>query len=64
MLHHTLRSQACSWLEVDIIRLDLGQKLPFRLRPKLLAAALARGVVFEVGCLSCRGYRGCWVTCA
>eukprot|EP00983_Pelagomonas_calceolata_P051404 1142387-Pelagomonas_calceolata.AAC.4 len=35
--------QACHWLDVEIISLDLGQKLPFRLRPKLLAAATARG---------------------
>jgi len=40
--------QACHWLDVEIISLDLGQKLPFRLRPKLLAAATARGVMFEV----------------
>lgn len=40
--------QACQWLEVEIISLELGQKLPFRLRPKMLAAAVARGVMFEV----------------
>jgi ribonuclease P/MRP protein subunit RPP1 len=40
--------QACSSLDVDIISLDLSQRLPFRLRPGMLKTALSRGLVFEV----------------
>lgn len=40
--------QACTSLPVDLICLDLGKRLPFRLKPPLLQAALARGVHFEV----------------
>lgn len=40
---------ACGSLEVDLIALDLSRRLPFRLKPALVRAALARGVHFEVG---------------
>lgn len=39
---------ACSSLDVDVISLDLGRRLPFKLRPAQLKAALARGVAFEI----------------
>jgi hypothetical protein len=41
-------SQACSSLDVDLISLDLSQRLPFRLRPALLKPAIGRGIMFEV----------------
>ncbi len=44
--------QACSSLQVQIISLDLAQRLPFRLKPKVLAPALERGVMFEI-CYAC-----------
>jgi ribonuclease P/MRP protein subunit RPP1 len=44
-----LGMQACMSLPVDLICLDLTKRLPFRLKPPLLQAALARGVHFEVG---------------
>jgi hypothetical protein len=34
-------------LPVDLISLDLTKRLPFRLKPPLLQAAVARGVHFE-----------------
>uniref|UniRef100_A0A061QLY7 Ribonuclease P/MRP protein subunit RPP1 n=1 Tax=Tetraselmis sp. GSL018 TaxID=582737 RepID=A0A061QLY7_9CHLO len=40
--------QACSVLDVDIICIDAGQRLPFKLRPPLLKNALDRGVHFEI----------------
>mmetsp|Transcript_19647 Transcript_19647/g.54586 ORF Transcript_19647/g.54586 Transcript_19647/m.54586 type:complete len:273 (-) Transcript_19647:148-966(-) len=40
--------QACTVLEVDIISIDLGMRLPFKLRPPVVKAAVARGVVFEI----------------
>ena len=42
--------QACTSLEVDIISLDLAKRLPFKLKPGPLQAALKRGVHFEVCC--------------
>lgn len=36
--------QACSSLDVDIISLELHQRLPFKLKPNILKPALARGV--------------------
>jgi ribonuclease P/MRP protein subunit RPP1 len=39
---------ACTTLDVDLISLDLGARLPYRLKPALVAAALARGVHFEL----------------
>ena len=39
--------QACMSLPVDLICLDLAKRLPFRLKPPLLQAAVARGVHFE-----------------
>lgn len=41
-------AQACTSLQVDIITLDLGRRLPFWLRPGPLQAAVKRGVHFEV----------------
>jgi hypothetical protein len=40
---------ACNSLDVDIISLDLSRRLPFRFKPALIKAALARGLTFEVG---------------
>lgn len=40
--------QACTSLEVDIISLDLAKRLPFRLKPGPLQAAVKRGLHFEV----------------
>ena len=45
--------QACSSLQVDIISLDLAHRLPFRLRPKVLAPAVERGVMFEISYACC-----------
>ncbi|XP_057865377.2 uncharacterized protein LOC131073035 isoform X1 [Cryptomeria japonica] len=39
---------ACLNLEVDLISLDLSQKLPFHLKSSLIRAAVQRGVFFEV----------------
>ncbi|GAB4820355.1 hypothetical protein N2152v2_007401 [Parachlorella kessleri] len=39
---------ACTSLDVDIISLDLSRRLPFRFKPALVKAALARGLHFEV----------------
>ncbi len=33
---------------MDIIALELWQRLPFKLKPALVKAALARGVFFEI----------------
>lgn len=44
--HHL---QACASLPVDLISLDLAKRLPFRFKPQMVQAALARGVHFEVG---------------
>ncbi|KAK9861946.1 hypothetical protein WJX84_000126 [Apatococcus fuscideae] len=52
-LSERLLQQACSSLQVDIICLDLAHRLPFRLRPKVLAPALQRGVMFEVCYAAC-----------
>ena len=40
--------QACTSLEVDVISLDLAKRLPFKLKPGPLQAALKRGLHFEV----------------
>jgi len=40
--------QACNSAHVDIISLNVGQRLPFKLRPQMLKPALARGAVFEI----------------
>lgn len=40
--------QACSVLDGDLITVDLTQRLPFRLKPPLVKAALQRGLLFEV----------------
>lgn len=40
--------QACTSLDVDIISLDLARKLPFKLAPSALQAAVERGIYFEV----------------
>lgn len=40
--------QACTSLHVDLIALDLGRRLPFRLRPASLQAAVKRGLHFEL----------------
>ena len=40
--------QACTSLEVDVISLDLAKRLPFKLKPGPLQAALNRGLHFEV----------------
>ena len=45
--------QACASLQVDIISLDLSHRLPFRLRPKVLAPAVQRGVMFEISYACC-----------
>ena len=40
--------QACTALDVDVIAFDLARRLPFRLRPAALAAAVKRGVALEL----------------
>ena len=40
--------QACTSLEVDVISLDLAKRLPFKLKPGPLQAALKRGLHLEV----------------
>ena len=40
--------QACSSLDCDIICLELNQRLPFKLKPSLLASAVKRGIHFEI----------------
>lgn len=39
---------ACTSLPVDIISLDLTKRLAYRFKPSTIAAAMARGVYFEV----------------
>jgi ribonuclease P/MRP protein subunit RPP1 len=41
-------SQACLSLECDIISLDLSARLPYYFKFKTLAAAIARGIRFEI----------------
>ncbi len=43
-----LFAQCCERLEVDIIALDLAQRLPFHIRTPQVGQALERGLVFEV----------------
>ncbi|KAK9840602.1 hypothetical protein WJX81_003932 [Elliptochloris bilobata] len=40
--------QACTALDVDVITFDLARRLPYRLRPAALAAAVKRGVALEL----------------
>lgn len=40
--------QACMSLRVDLITFNFTRRLPFRLKPTLLQAAVDRGVHFEV----------------
>ena len=40
---------ACNNKRVDLIALQLGVRMPFRMRPPALKAAAANGVAFEVG---------------
>ena len=40
--------QACTSLECDLITLDMTQRLPFKLRPQHLQAAVSRGIHFEL----------------
>ena len=42
-------TQACMSLRVDLITFNFTRRLPFRLKPTLLHAAIDRGVHFEVG---------------
>ncbi|KAK9370656.1 RNase P subunit p30-domain-containing protein [Lipomyces kononenkoae] len=39
---------ACTSLDIDLISLDLSQRLPFYLRHRTLGAAVARGIKFEI----------------
>ncbi|RKP01678.1 hypothetical protein CXG81DRAFT_6830, partial [Caulochytrium protostelioides] len=39
---------ACQQLDVDLITLDLSQRLPFYLKAPTLNAAVVRGVAFEI----------------
>eukprot|EP00899_Mesostigma_viride_P020354 jgi/Mesvir1/2831/Mv13923-RA.1 len=39
---------ACRNLDVDIISFDMTKRLPFRMNPASIAAAVARGVYFEI----------------
>ena len=39
---------ACQSLEVDIISLDLSEKLPFNIKHGLVREAVGRGIVFEI----------------
>lgn len=39
---------ACNVLKADIIAVDLSSRLPFKLKPTLVKAAVARGLAFEV----------------
>ena len=43
-----LDTQACTSLDVDLITFDLARRLPFRLRPAALAAAVKRGMALEL----------------
>ena len=40
--------QACMSLKVDLITFNFTRRLPYRLKPTLLQAAVGRGVHFEV----------------
>ena len=44
-------------MEVDLISLDMTQRLPFKLRPNLVKAAVARGIYFEVDTSQKNEYR-------
>jgi ribonuclease P/MRP protein subunit RPP1 len=41
--------QACTSLDCDLICLNLSARLPFKLRPNLIKAAVQRGLHFVVG---------------
>ncbi|GFR44572.1 hypothetical protein Agub_g5847, partial [Astrephomene gubernaculifera] len=40
--------QAATSLEVDVVSLELSQRLPLKLRPPTIKAALRRGIYFEI----------------
>jgi ribonuclease P/MRP protein subunit RPP1 len=44
-----LWAMACEKMDVDIIALDLSQRLPFFVKPKQVELAIGRGVYFEIG---------------
>ncbi|KAL4451365.1 hypothetical protein ABPG77_009437 [Micractinium sp. CCAP 211/92] len=46
-----LFQMACSTLECDLVSLDLCRRLPYRFKPAVVKAALARGLHFEI-CLA------------
>ena len=48
MRMHVAGVQACAALEVDIITFDMARRLPFRLRPGPLQAAVKRGLHLEI----------------
>ena len=48
MRGHVAGVQACTALDVDVITFDMARRLPFRLRPGPLQAAVARGVHLEI----------------
>lgn len=47
----TLQS-ACTGLDIDLISLDVGYRLPFYLKHKTVCAAVERGIKFEI-CYGC-----------
>ncbi|KAK4351493.1 hypothetical protein RND71_030806 [Anisodus tanguticus] len=47
-LNQNAFEQACQVSEVDIIAIDFSDKLPFRLKPSMVKAAIQRGVYFEI----------------
>eukprot|EP00271_Cylindrocystis_brebissonii_P019936 TRINITY_DN6368_c0_g1_i1.p1 TRINITY_DN6368_c0_g1~~TRINITY_DN6368_c0_g1_i1.p1 ORF type:complete len:208 (+),score=31.82 TRINITY_DN6368_c0_g1_i1:495-1118(+) len=47
-LNQKMFARACTHMEVDIISLDLSRRMAFRLNRLLLAAAMKRGIFFEV----------------
>lgn len=52
-----LFQMACSTLECDLVSLDLCRRLPYRFKPAVVKAALARGLHFEVCALCSRQRR-------
>ena len=57
--------QACMSLKVDLITFNFTRRLPFRLKPTLLQAAVGRGVHFEVRSSALpRAHTAClWASC-
>ncbi|KAK9727290.1 hypothetical protein RND81_05G271500 [Saponaria officinalis] len=47
-LNQTLFDHACTSAQVDMISIDFGKKLPFRLKLASVKAAIERGVYFEI----------------